>query len=561
MTKTAKTGIFALSLILGILAVQPAAARAGGAGSASGSLPVTVELATASLLHRYVLYTLFVEDDRISQRIMFRAKTAVNGFNWIAVGYTEDDMRPYAKAVLHSAGNFSPEHPFVAAWTDAGTFPHRGISYIDENGRRRYFTLSENMAEEGEGGSEKFILKEFQDKNTFTDERDGKTYKIVTIGKQTWMAENLHHDIGINYCYDRPGFNCDRYGRLYSWGTAQYACPDGWRLPGRDDWSELVEAVKIRERHDEAERRQKARGPAFAFYNIAGTVLKSKTDWQQYEGDDKKIPRGTDDFGFAALPAGSLDKDGSYSGQGQRASWWADSEHGEWTGFLMQMNYENEYFVESYANKAERRSVRCVQKSRTPVKKPELQLNRGAIPEGLEAMIAAIVKALQGRDEAAINRLLHRDFGIVLLARPCAYHLVTVREKIAFADPPSGFSVMPLGAASVTDYRVSFEALPAFDCDDKWKWNKTSGIYAHSYVPGASYPSPVSIAKGLIEAELTELSASEFKKLEALESKSTHYRVRVLGKTGAVSDFLDFTLTLIDGRWYLTIVDMADACS
>ena len=178
----------------------------------------------------------------------------------------------------------------------------------------------------------------------------------------------------------------------------------------------------------------------------------------------------------------------------------------------------------------------------------------------MKDMIIKTVKALQNRDEAALNQLLHKDFGIVLLTRPGAHEVVIIRNKIAFSDPPPGFSVMPAGAPAV-EYKVRFEELPVFDCDDAWKWNKPAGIYCQTNDISKNYLSPARVAKRLAEADLITLSAGEIKKLEKLESKSPHYTIAVIGKTTDQFDFLNFTFTLIDGKWYLTIINMVEPCA
>jgi len=162
-------------------------------------------------------------------------------------------------------------------------------------------------------------------KNSFTDPRDGKTYKTVTIGDQVWMAENLDYDAGEG-CWDALK---EEYGKLYCWETAINVAPEGWHLPSDSEWQQLEIFLGMSESDAEKEGE---RG------TDEGDKLKSDRGWYINDIDYN----GTNSSGFSALPACLHDSLGYLAIYVPGAYFWTssnieiDQDQRAWVHYLLQ---------------------------------------------------------------------------------------------------------------------------------------------------------------------------------------------------------------------------------
>ena len=169
-------------------------------------------------------------------------------------------------------------------------------------------------------------------------DQDGNTYKTVTLGTQTWMAENLRTTkyrngdaitfisddkewINLTYgafCYfNNQNIYKNTYGCLYNAYAAtdsRNIAPSGWHVPTTADWDTLMAylggsklaSVKLKE---------------------SGTIH-WKPPINHQAGVDLMINEaiGTNESGFTALPGGQRDRDGNYIDDGLNAYWWTVTE-------------------------------------------------------------------------------------------------------------------------------------------------------------------------------------------------------------------------------------------
>lgn len=242
--------------------------------------------------------------------------------------------------------------------------------------------------------------------NTFTDTRDGESYKTIQIGTQVWMAENYRYlpsvypsttgvgsdddsryyvngyegsdvsaakaNIVEMHSVDWNGdgleyqdgsnskmVNCyETYGVLYNQPAALAACPVGWHLPTDEEWKTLEKYLGMSA--SDADMKGQNRG-------IIAKKLAAQVAWPE-AGFSTNMPEpiGYNFFshnssGFSALPGGYRVGDyGGFGDLGVGGFWWSATQDASNTVYYREMRTHDAYISRSSKYRSSACSVRYV---------------------------------------------------------------------------------------------------------------------------------------------------------------------------------------------------------
>lgn len=238
---------------------------------------------------------------------------------------------------------------------------------------------------------------------TMTDSRDGKTYRIVTLGEQTWMAENLawlpevypsaaaaDSDTQMRYFvlnYDGSDVSAAKatkeyaeYGVLYNWFAANGrkdktgsdatavpsgvhgACPEGWHVPSKAEW-QILEAW-VADQLEPVTGINSSYETDHNLKNVWAALTAVNAGWDESgmieENPDLEYgPR--DLFGFSVKPAGACWQSGSFGESKATTDFWTTDMQTYGGGCVTFSN--NQYYIgytKSGYNERRGYSVRCV---------------------------------------------------------------------------------------------------------------------------------------------------------------------------------------------------------
>lgn len=276
------------------------------------------------------------------------------GFDILLAGSRQDDGKYYGEGSTAYFWTSSEDNNF-----SANSYNWSFNSLGPSGGERKFWGLSVRCVKVTDGkdstdSSSPEILK-----GTLEDSRDGKSYKTVVIGSQTWMAENLNYETEDSRCFNDSTKYCDKYGRLYAWEDAMEACPAEWHLPTKVEWRTLLATV--------------------GGDSVAGKKLKS-TIWWPSGG------QGTDDYGFSAYPAGYGKTNGYSENESVGTFFWSSTEN---TSTEVTAMYLYRLWKKASIGRSEKNfwaSVRCIKGS---VEENRAESSSSQIPESSSSSVSS----------------------------------------------------------------------------------------------------------------------------------------------------------------------------
>jgi uncharacterized protein (TIGR02145 family) len=212
-------------------------------------------------------------------------------------------------------------------------------------------------------------FKTINETGTFTDSRDGSSYKWVKIGDQKWMAENLAYLPSVSssgqgsstspyyYVYGYEGTtvniaklreNYHVYGALYNWAAARISCPDGWHLPSDEEWKTLEKNLGM--------SNSDAGTYGVRYSGTVGGQLK-ETGTAHWNSPNFGA---TNSSSFSALPGGWRDDNTGFGGIGNFNYIWTSTDYDGQNAFDRSLDKEHDGISRLYINKRFGFTVRCL---------------------------------------------------------------------------------------------------------------------------------------------------------------------------------------------------------
>ena len=118
------------------------------------------------------------------------------------------------------------------------------------------------------------------------------------------------------------------FGLLYNYGDVVAikedleAVSSPWRVPSKEDWDKMLNSIEDADECDETTKMHDVTTSNKWLGAVAGEKLKATTMW----AEDRDDAKGKDTFGFAVLPMGYIEDNGTEVGGKKYAAFWSTTE-------------------------------------------------------------------------------------------------------------------------------------------------------------------------------------------------------------------------------------------